>query len=67
MALDDLQAVIESLQSKIESHRAHLSENETRTRQVLIDPLLKNWVGMCRILVRYNWSTRLAVVVRIML
>lgn len=41
MALDDLQAVIESLQVKIESHRAHLSENETRTRQVLIDPLLR--------------------------
>ena len=41
MALDELQAVIESLQSKIESYRAHLSENETRTRQVLIDPLLK--------------------------
>lgn len=41
MALDDLQAVIESLRVKIESHRAHLSENETRTRQVLIDPLLK--------------------------
>ena len=41
MALDGLQAVIESLQSRIESHRAHLSENETRTRQVLIDPLLR--------------------------
>lgn len=41
MALDDLQAVIESLRVKVESHRAHLSENETRTRQVLIDPLLK--------------------------
>lgn len=41
MALDDLQAVIKSLQNKIEQHYAYLSSSETRTRQVLIDPLLK--------------------------
>ena len=41
MALDDLQAVIESLQDKIKEHYADLSSSETRTRQVLIDPLLK--------------------------
>lgn len=41
MALDGLQAVIKSLQNKIEQHYAYLSSSETRTRQVLIDPLLK--------------------------
>lgn len=41
MALDDLQGVIEKLQKTIEAHRRYLAENETRTRQVLIDPLLR--------------------------
>ncbi len=41
MALDDLQQVIEKLQEMIGRHRDYLSENETRTRQVLIDPLLR--------------------------
>ncbi len=41
MALDDLQQVIEKLQEMIGRHRDYLSENETRTRQVLIDPLLQ--------------------------
>ena len=41
MALDDLQGVIEKLRKMIEAHRDHLSRHETRTRQVLIDPLLR--------------------------
>ena len=41
MALDDLQGIIERLQDRIETHRSYLSGHETRTRQVLIDPLLR--------------------------
>lgn len=41
MALDDLRGVIEKLQKTIETHRGYLSKHETRTRQVLIDPLLR--------------------------
>lgn len=41
MALEDLTEAIETLQGMIGRHRDYLSENETRTRQVLIDPLLK--------------------------
>ena len=41
MALDDLTEVIEELQDMIGKHRDYLSEDETRTRQVLIDPLLR--------------------------
>ena len=41
MALDDLQGVIERLQDKIKTHHSYLSGHETRTRQVLIDPLLR--------------------------
>ena len=41
MALDDLQGVIERLQDKIKTHHSYLSKHETRTRQVLIDPLLR--------------------------
>ena len=41
MALDDLQGVIENLQQIIKVHRDYLSRHETRTRQVLIDPLLR--------------------------
>ena len=40
MALDDLQGVIEKLRDMIETHHDYLSRHETRTRQVLIDPLL---------------------------
>ena len=40
MALDDLKGVIEKLQGMIGSHPDYLSRIETRTRQVLIDPLL---------------------------
>ena len=39
--LDDLQAVIEQLQNTIKTHNDYLSGKETRTRQVLIDPLLQ--------------------------
>ena len=41
MALGNLQSAIEKLQKTIEAHRGYLAENETRTRQVLIDPLLR--------------------------
>ena len=41
MALDDLQGVIERLQDRIERQRDYLSRHETRTRQLLIDPLLR--------------------------
>ena len=41
MALGSLQNVIEKLQKTIEAHREYLTEYETRTRQVLIDPLLQ--------------------------
>lgn len=41
MALDNLQDVIENLRDMIETHRGYLSGRETRTRQVLIDPLLR--------------------------
>ena len=40
MTLDDLKGIIETLQRRIGRHRDYLSENETRTRQMLIDPLL---------------------------
>ena len=41
MALDSLQRVIEKLQKTIEAHRGYLADRETRTRQLLIDPLLQ--------------------------
>ena len=41
MALDDLAATIETIKERIVGHRTSLAANETRTRQVLIDPLLK--------------------------
>ena len=41
MALDDLKEVIEKLQGMINVHGNYLSAYETRTRQVLIDPLLQ--------------------------
>lgn len=41
MVLDELQGVIENLRNMIQTHRAYLSGDETRTRQVLIDPLLR--------------------------
>ncbi len=41
MALDELQGIIKKLQDVIETHHNYLSRHETRTRQVLIDPLLR--------------------------
>ena len=41
MLLDDLIAVIETLQQRIADNGATLRENETRTRMALIDPLLQ--------------------------
>ncbi len=41
MALDDLKATIETLRKRIHAHRAYLEGYETRTRQVLIDPMLR--------------------------
>lgn len=40
MALDDLKETIETLRERIQAHRPYLEGNETRTRQVLIDPVL---------------------------
>lgn len=40
MGLDDLVDCIEVLKERMQSHRAVLRENETRTRMALIDPLL---------------------------
>ena len=40
MALDELAATIETIKERIVGHRTSLAANETRTRQVLIDPLL---------------------------
>ncbi len=40
MALDELVATIETIKQHIRDHRTSLTANETRTRQVLIDPLL---------------------------
>ena len=40
MALDDLKETIETLRERIRAHRPYLEGNETRTRQVLIDPML---------------------------
>ena len=40
MALDELAATIETIKNRINEHRTSLAANETRTRQVLIDPLL---------------------------
>ena len=37
----NLQGVIEKLRKMIETQRRYLAENETRTRQALIDPLLR--------------------------
>ena len=41
MALDDLKETIEMLRERIQAHRAYLEGHETRTRQVLIDPMLR--------------------------
>ena len=42
MALDDLKEVVEKLQNTIKTYRDdYLSGKERRTRQMLIDPLLK--------------------------
>ena len=41
MGLDELVSCIELLKERMQSHRGVLSENETRTRMALIDPLLR--------------------------
>ena len=41
MALDDLKETIETLRERIQAHHAYLKRKETRTRQVLIDPMLR--------------------------
>lgn len=41
MGLDELVCCIELLKERMQSHRGVLSENETRTRMALIDPLLR--------------------------
>ncbi len=42
MALDELAATIDTLRQRIIDHRESIATNETRTRQVLIDPLLNS-------------------------
>ena len=42
MALDDLKKTIETLRERIQAHRPYLEGYETRTRQVLIDPMLSH-------------------------
>ena len=39
--LDDLVGVVEALKYRIKNHRPNLQVNETQTRVVLIDPLLR--------------------------
>ena len=41
MALDDLKETIGTLRERIKTHRTYLEGHETRTRQVLIDPMLR--------------------------
>ena len=41
MALDDLKETIEMLRERIQAHRPYLEGYETRTRQALIDPMLR--------------------------
>ena len=41
MALDDLKATIETLRERIRDHSEYLKGYETRTRQALIDPMLR--------------------------
>ena len=41
MALDDLKTTIETLRERIQAHRSYLEGYETRTRQALIDPMLR--------------------------
>ena len=41
MALDDLKETIETLRERIQTHRPYLEGYETRTRQALIDPMLR--------------------------
>ena len=41
MPLDDLVSVVETLKSRLQTHRHVLQANETRTRMALIDPLLQ--------------------------
>ena len=58
MALDDLQAVIEKLRDVAQSQHDYISRHETRTRQVLIDPLLEalGWVVSDPNLVELEYS-----------
>ncbi len=41
MALDNLKETIETLRERIQAHRTYLEGYETRTRQALIDPMLR--------------------------
>lgn len=60
MALDDLNEVIEKLQDMVSRHRNYLSENETCTRQVLINPLLQelSWEVSDPDMVRLEYKVR---------
>ena len=41
MPLDDLVTTIDTIKNRIAKHQGSLAANETRTRQVLVDPLLR--------------------------
>ena len=58
MALDDLKKTIETLWERIQAHRPYLEGYETRTRQVLIDPMLRtSWDGMLETPIPSNSNT----------
>ena len=54
----DLKETIETLRERIQAHRAYLEGNETRTRQVLIDPFAAtSWDGTLETLIPSNSNT----------
>ena len=57
MALDDLKETIETLRERIQAHRAYLEGYETRTRQALIDPMLRVLAGTLKIPIPSNSNT----------
>ena len=56
MVLDELQELIETLQTRIGVHASALQQNEALTRYALIDPMCEVWVGTRATRVRYWWS-----------
>ena len=62
--LDDLHGVIEKLQTEIKTHHDYLSriQPEMRTRQVLIDPLLRElgWTYLIQMRSNLNMESRIS-------